>query len=114
MRYHELRLTECLNNIPLDKCCSTPWNRWADNIQAQEVDGERRAKEAKDYNSEQGSLGRRICSREEDKMVMSSELVNPAEPVKGICLVRALLYGRGYPRQPFPGGNFIERLYVKT
>lgn len=24
MRYHELRLTECLNSIPLDKCCNTP------------------------------------------------------------------------------------------
>ena len=29
-------------------------------------------------------------------------------------LHRALLYGLGYPRQPFPGDNFIERLYVKT
>ena len=25
--------------------------------------------------------------------------------------LRALLYGLGYPRQLFPGGNFIERLY---
>ena len=28
--------------------------------------------------------------------------------------LRALLYVLGYPRQPFPGGNFIEGLYVKT
>ena len=55
------------------------------------MDGERRAKEAKDYNNEQGSLGRRIYSREEGKKVTSPELVNPGEPVKGICLVRALL-----------------------
>ena len=27
---------------------------------------------------------------------------------------RAQLYGLGYPRQPLPWGNFIERLYVKT
>ena len=30
-----------------------------------------------------------------------------------VC-IRAQLYGLGHPRPPFPGGNFIERLYVKT
>ena len=30
------------------------------------------------------------------------------------CKLRPLLYGLGYPRQPFPRGNYRERLYVKT
>ena len=33
--------------------------------------------------------------------------------VAGLNL-RAQLYGLGHPRQPFPWGNFIEHLYVKT
>ena len=31
-----------------------------------------------------------------------------------LCVLRAQLYGLGYPRQPSPRGNFIERLYMKT
>lgn len=86
MWYYELCLIGSLNNIFLDKCCSIFWNRWVDNIQVQEVDGECGVKEVKDYNSEQDSLGCRIQSREEDKMVMFFELVNFVEFVKDICL----------------------------